>query len=392
MKRARNSGEWQRLSWGMACSVVLHVAVLAALENQLLAPVEPGENRPLPSSTALSESELEELVAAIENPPEPIRRAPLPPPPKPPTPRPEGQVVEIPPPEREETPDDARFLSEYDSKVEQEQVAARNAPPTPAMRKSDRRLISAGDDMDGTQDGERNRKAEKPPERRRAEVEKAGDAQREAAKAKAETRAKADARRRTEQAPAVTEGAGPFRLAEEEGSREATAPPSGGQAGGAPAPESYKALLPTLGPEDLAQMQGSIDHVEDVEKGEATFLNTREYKYAWFFNRVKRSVQQQWNAVDVHRRYDPYGRVYGVRDRLTVVEVTLTEDGQLDDIYIKKDSGVAFLDEAALQAFRDAAPFPNPPTGLRDDDGRIRFSFGFYLEINGRGFRMFRYR
>ncbi len=392
MRRTRSTGEIQRLAWGLVCSLVVHAAVLAALEGRLLAPVEPGENQPLPASTALSEAELDELVAAIENPPEPVRRQPLPPPPKPPAPRPEGQVVEIPPPAREETPDDARFLSEYDSKVDKEQVASRNAPPTPAMRKSDRRLISAGDDMSGAVDGERNRPAEQQPDRRVAEVEKEGEAQQEAPRAKAESRAKPDTQRRTEEAPAMTEGAGPFRKAEREGSQEATAPPSGGQAGGAPAPPSYKALLPTLGPEELAAMQGSIDHVEDVDKGEATFLNTREYKYAWFFNRVKRSVQQQWNAVDVHRRYDPYGRVYGVRDRLTVVEVTLTADGQLDDIYIKKDSGVAFLDEAALKAFREAAPFPNPPDGLRDDDGRIRFSFGFYLEINGRGFRMFRYR
>ncbi|MCA9540309.1 MAG: energy transducer TonB, partial [Myxococcales bacterium] len=175
------------------------------------------------------------------------------------------------------------------------------------------------------------------------------------------------------------------------GQQAATAPPGGGTVGGAPAPADYRALLPTLGPEDLMAHDGSIDHLEDVESGDHTFLNTREHKYAWFFNRVKSSVQQRWHAVEAHRRYDPYGRVYGVRDRLTVVEVTLNADGSLDDIFVKKDSGVGFLDDAALQAFRDASPFPNPPSGLRDDDGRIRFSFGFYLEIDGRGFRMFRY-
>ena len=40
----------------------------------------------------------------------------------------------------------------------------------------------------------------------------------------------------------------------------------------------------------------------------------------------------------------------------------------------------------------DAQPFPNPPQALRDGDGRIRFKFGFHLEIDGRGFRTYRYR
>ncbi len=381
----------RRLGPAMGLSLLVHIAALPALKALILRPIDPAENAAVPATTVLGEAELDELVAALENPPEPAPRVPLPPPPKPPSPRPDGQVVEIPPPEREETPDDARFLSEYDSKVDKEQVSARNAPPTPAMRKSDRRLISTGDDVEGAVDGRREARPEQKPETTAA-VEKEGDAQRDADQAKAEARAQPDRRRQTDQATPLTEGAGPFRRADEAGDRQATAPPSGGRAGGAATPPSYESLLPTLGPEEMAAMQGSIDHVEDVEKGEATFLNTREYKFAWFFNRVKRSVQQQWNAVDVHRRYDPYGRVYGVRDRLTVVEVTLTPDGQLDDIYVKKDSGVAFLDEAALKAFRDAAPFPNPPEALRDDDGRIRFSFGFYLEINGRGFRMFRYR
>lgn len=390
--RERDPGIGRRLLAATALSVAVHVAALPGLEALLLQPVEPSDLPPPAAVTVLGDAEVDDLIAAIQDPPPTVPQAPLPPPPKPPAPRPDGQVVEIPPPEREETPDDARFLSEYDSKVDREQVSARNAPPTPAMRKSDRRLISTGDDLEGAVDGERNRPQEKEPERTAAE-KREGDAERQADRQRAEQRAPTPAdRRRTEQATPLTEGAGPFRRADEAGDRRAAAPPSGGQAGGAPAPPSYKALLPTLGPEEMAAMQGSIDHVEDVEKGEATFLNTREYKFAWFFNRVKRSVQQQWNAVDVHRRYDPYGKVYGVRDRLTVVEVTLNADGTLDDIYVKKDSGVAFLDEAALRAFREAAPFPNPPDGLRDDDGRIRFSFGFYLEINGRGFRMFRYR
>ena len=141
---------------------------------------------------------------------------------------------------------------------------------------------------------------------------------------------------------------------------------------------------------DQKEGDGSIDHLPDVDKGDRTFLNTREYRHAWFFNRVKRSVRQRWTAAQRHRERDPRGKIYGVRDRLTVVDVTLTRDGALKHIEVLEDSGVSVLDEAAIQAFEQAEPFPNPPAELRDPDGNIRFKFGFFLEIRGRSFRVFR--
>jgi outer membrane biosynthesis protein TonB len=48
-----------------------------------------------------------------------------------------------------------------------------------------------------------------------------------------------------------------------------------------------------------------------------------------------------------------------------------------------RGSGVDFLDDEAIRAFTAAAPFPNPPSVLRGDDGNITFNFGFYFEIDG---------
>ena len=44
----------------------------------------------------------------------------------------------------------------------------------------------------------------------------------------------------------------------------------------------------------------------------------------------------------------------------------------------------------SVDAFEKAQPFLNPPTGLADPQGEIRFSFGFHLEAAGSGFRFFR--
>ena len=56
---------------------------------------------------------------------------------------------------------------------------------------------------------------------------------------------------------------------------------------------------------------------------------------------------------------------------------------------VHRSSGVDFLDATALDAFRKAQPFVNPPRGLANDHGEIAFVFGFYLEV-GSGLHIFR--
>ena len=38
------------------------------------------------------------------------------------------------------------------------------------------------------------------------------------------------------------------------------------------------------------------------------------------------------------------------------------------------------LDDAAVEAFRQAAPFPNPPKGLIETDGTIKIRWNFVVE------------
>jgi protein TonB len=50
-----------------------------------------------------------------------------------------------------------------------------------------------------------------------------------------------------------------------------------------------------------------------------------------------------------------------------VAEVTFTihEDGKVSDVTIRKSSGHAVLDDAAIQTIIAAAPFPKPPAPAR---------------------------
>lgn len=143
---------------------------------------------------------------------------------------------------------------------------------------------------------------------------------------------------------------------------------------------------PSLDKLDMVSGAPANDHVEDVPEGEETLLNSREFKYATFFNRVKRGVSQYWSprVGEEYMRRDPYGNIYGVKDRKTLLEIALDPKGKLLDVDVVRSSGVKFFDDVAVQSFKDASPFPNPPRGLVEDDGKIHFQFGFYFMIGTR--------
>jgi TonB family protein len=141
-------------------------------------------------------------------------------------------------------------------------------------------------------------------------------------------------------------------------------------------------LMPSAAALDKIIGAAANDHL-DVEEGDSTLLNTREWKYATFFNRVKQAVGTHWDPNTPLRQRDPTNNIYGGRDRYTLLSVTLDAQGALREVHVDKSCGVDFLDEAAIVAFQKSQPFPNPPPGLVDKDNSIHFQFGFFLEFGG---------
>jgi len=173
-------------------------------------------------------------------------------------------------------------------------------------------------------------------------------------------------------------------------------PPGGGEIpGGGETAKPSPSLRPSEELLERAVGGGSVDHIEDADEGEFTSLNSRKWKYATFFNRMKRQVAQNWHPDQVYLRRDPNGNIYGTRDRLTVLRVSLNPNGSVAKIYIAKQCGVDFLDDEAVRAFQEAQPFPNPPGGLVDPGSNlITFSFGFHFQIGGdrSRWKVFRYQ
>ncbi|MFZ5444778.1 MAG: TonB family protein [Myxococcota bacterium] len=131
------------------------------------------------------------------------------------------------------------------------------------------------------------------------------------------------------------------------------------------------------------------DALDGVAEGDGTFLNTREWRYASFFNRVKQAVSAKWDPNGrLKRRGD---RGLGAPVRTTLMHVALRPDGSLADLYVAKSSGLDELDAEAMGAFTRAAPFANPPPALVEN-GYIRFQFSFQVTEEGLVSSPFRFR
>ncbi|MCP4603824.1 MAG: energy transducer TonB [Proteobacteria bacterium] len=137
-----------------------------------------------------------------------------------------------------------------------------------------------------------------------------------------------------------------------------------------------------------------LDYLDGVVEADSTALNTMGWKYASFFNRVKRKVERQWHPDVEYRKHDAYGNIYGFKDRITVLLVVLRGDGSMKKVYVMDPCGAPFLDDEAREAVMKASPFSNVPEGLKDKrDGLVKFTFHFIVEVGERPiFRMRRYQ
>jgi TonB family protein len=332
------------------------------------------------------------LEMLAPTPPKPEQAKPVPPPlPAPPAPpqppqqaqrRPE-QIVETAKPNEEQAPDNARFLAEYDTKVAR-QTVARGAVKEPMVAKSKPEELTPKENPKEASVKEQSQDRPRGTDRNAPDVP--GKLAMRTPGARAPDEVKQDAKVRG----AVGGNTGPttgdgYTAKRGDGSveqqkRERGVEPRGQEGAGGGAPPVPK-LKPTQEQLERALGGGSVDHLEEVDSGDETALNAKRFIYASFFNRLKRSVAQNWDPATVWRRIDPTGSVNGFKTRVTEVRVSLSPKGELSKIVVTSPSGVGDLDDEAVRAFHAAAPFPNPPKELINSENLIVFAFSFYFEI-----------
>jgi TonB family protein len=295
------------------------------------------------------------------------------------------QVVETAKPNEEKEPENARLLSEYNTRVDKQKVA-RGARNEAMVAKSKPAELTP---KDKPRDEPSVKKQD--PDRQIGNNEKAPDVPGRLSMRNPGTlfpaQQEQEAKTRGATAGTAAKGAsadgyqarkGDGALEQQRHERSEIPRGQAGAGGGAP---DVPNLKPTEEVLERALGGGSVDHLEDVENGDETALSSKRWVYASFFNRLKRQVAQVWDPNSVWRRADPTGTRYGTKTRVTEVRVSLSPKGELAKILVVSPSGSNELDEEAVRAFRAAAPFPNPPEGLIQKDNLITFAFSFFFEL-----------
>ena len=298
-----------------------------------------------------------------------------------------GQVVDLPRPREERRPDEARFAAEYDSWVEKETKRYGKFDPSSQQR-------HAGDS---------------DPNKRNTPALTPNPSEYPASPGPLAMRMPGEEKRRQPMRPRPGEITP---IANQSGSEEQLAnDPDGAFAhsgGGAPRPEhtttplenesggspGLYGLVPSEEQIARAVGSGTQDHLDGIDEGNETALNAKRWVYATFFNRIKERVRDHWKPAEEYQRRDPTGKIYGAEDRYTLLQVNLKADGSLSKVWVVHTCGLDFLDDTAVEAFKEAQPFLNPPRKLVEDGhGIVNFGFGFFFEVSGAPrMRLFRYK
>jgi TonB family protein len=317
-------------------------------------------------------------------PPQPQQQQPPPPPPPPPAPARKTQVVETVKPNEDKEPEHARFLAEYNTRVEK-QTVARGARNEPMVAKSKPEELAPKDKPKD------DPSVAKPPEDklpgnndRAPEIPgklsmraPGAPSQHQEAPQEARTRGAHGGAKGPIAADGFVPRSGDHAIEQQRREPGERVKGQNGAGGGAPRVPDLKPSKEVL---ERALGGGSVDHLEEVESGEETALSAKRWVYASFFNRLKRQVAMNWDPQTVWRRSDPTGTHHGFKTRVTEVRVSLSPKGDVAKIVVTSPSGVSELDDEAVRAFHAAAPFVNPPDGLIKDN-LITFAFSFHFEI-----------
>lgn len=129
-------------------------------------------------------------------------------------------------------------------------------------------------------------------------------------------------------------------------------------------------------------LSATNDYVQDVSLGDFTQLNTVEYRFYGFFHRIRQKLEQHWGNTLREKSealFRSGRRMPASQDLITSLQVTLNDRGEIVAVKILGASGVKELDDAAIESFNQAGPFPNPPKDLLVN-GKAVIEWGFVVK------------
>ncbi len=124
-------------------------------------------------------------------------------------------------------------------------------------------------------------------------------------------------------------------------------------------------------------------YIQGLKEGETSALNTKEFVFFSYFERVRKQLDQTWQPMvrgQIEKLYKTGRRLATQTDFTTRTLVTINTRGEIVRVQLIQESGTTDLDSAAINALNKAGPYPNPPKGLLDESGNAQIRWDFVLK------------
>jgi protein TonB len=125
----------------------------------------------------------------------------------------------------------------------------------------------------------------------------------------------------------------------------------------------------------IAKKVRDTNYLKNINDGDSNNLNTAEFKFFGYFQRIKKQVEAFWT---IRLRDLAAFKKISTAEFKTFLIVILDSQGKINSLSIYGPSGLLELDKIALDSFVMAGSFPNPPKELIKN-GQVRLEWGFIV-------------
>ncbi|MCB0407495.1 MAG: TonB family protein [Bdellovibrionales bacterium] len=120
--------------------------------------------------------------------------------------------------------------------------------------------------------------------------------------------------------------------------------------------------------------------IPGVQSGSFTALNTDQFTYYSFFERVNNAIRYRWITGVRNFVRDASPKTINQLAKIptpTVVRILLDKDGMVVRVDIIGSSGSKTLDQTVIDAFYQASPLNHPPDGMVQEDRMVHLNYSF---------------
>lgn len=130
----------------------------------------------------------------------------------------------------------------------------------------------------------------------------------------------------------------------------------------------------------FGEPSASSDVLPDYKIGSHTYVNALRYPDVSYFVELKRRFRTAFNPYSIRGVLRKHAAQLSAMGSIqTVMAVTVDARGNLTDLFVIRKSAIGDYDLFVQKVIQDSAPFTSPPAKLLDKDGKLRMSWTFQV-------------